>query len=111
MTPLNDPLSPDEQVACTHLIKHAMQGGNQLVLKTGGQVRYTHCKNIPVTCKCTKPHTCKYNVHVHVLKFSQSLLLQHTPVPQVLSSEAFTSHCSRLSATNWIYTLPGGQEV
>ena len=87
-TPLDDPLSPDEQVACTHLVKRAMQGGNQLVLKTGGQVRYTHCKNIPVTCKCTKPHTCKYNVHVHVLKFSQSLLLQHTPVPRVLSSEA-----------------------
>ena len=57
-TPLDDPLSPDEQVACTHLIKRAMQGGNQLVLKTGSQVRYTHCKNIPVTCKCTN--------HIHV---------------------------------------------
>ena len=47
-TPLDDPLSPDKQVACTHLVKCAMQGGgNQLVLKTGGQVRYAHCKKYP----------------------------------------------------------------
>ena len=38
-TPLDDPLTPDEMVLCTHLVKHGMGGGTQLVLKTGGQVR------------------------------------------------------------------------
>ena len=38
-TPLDDPLTPDEMVLCTHLVKRGMGGGTQLVLKTGGQVR------------------------------------------------------------------------
>ena len=37
--PLQSPLSPDEEVACTRLVKRAMRGGKQLVLKTGGQVK------------------------------------------------------------------------
>ena len=40
-TPLQNPLSPDETVACTRLVKRAMRGGKELVLKTGGQVRPT----------------------------------------------------------------------
>ena len=39
-TPLQNPLFPDEQVACTRLVKRAMGGGKELVLKTGGQVRH-----------------------------------------------------------------------
>ena len=37
--PLNKPLSPDEEVVCTRLVKRATSGSKSLVLKTGGQVR------------------------------------------------------------------------
>ena len=37
-TPLNEPLSPDEEKVCTRLVKRATSRGEQLVLKTGGQV-------------------------------------------------------------------------
>jgi hypothetical protein len=36
--PLHEPLSPDEERVCTRLVKRATAGGEQLVLKTGGQV-------------------------------------------------------------------------
>ena len=36
--PLNEPLSPDEARMCTRLVKRATAGGEQLVLKTGGQI-------------------------------------------------------------------------
>ena len=36
--PLHEPLSPDEAVVCTRLVKRATSGGNSLVLRTGGQV-------------------------------------------------------------------------
>ena len=45
-SPLESPLSPDEEVACTRLVKRAMRGGKQLVLKTGGQVRPKMIHNI-----------------------------------------------------------------
>ena len=38
--PLQKPLSPEEEAACTSLVKRLMRGGRQLVLKTGDQVRY-----------------------------------------------------------------------
>ena len=37
-TPLSEPLSPDEEQLCTRLVKRSTEGGEQLVLKTGGQV-------------------------------------------------------------------------
>ena len=39
LVPLNKPLSPDEEVVCTCLVKRATSGSKSLVLKTGGQVR------------------------------------------------------------------------
>ena len=44
--PLQCPLSPDEEVACTRLVKRAMRGGKQLVLKAGGQVKPKRIHNI-----------------------------------------------------------------
>lgn len=63
--PLNEPLSPDEAVVCTRLVKCAYSGGKCLVLRTGGQVwsfvMYTTCM-----------HMYKHNAYTKITEFSVS---------------------------------------
>ncbi len=103
IAPLDTPLCPGEQLACTHLVKRAIKGSanpSLLLLKTGGQVCYM--------CATKLSHTIST---LHTIYFMQSLAFHRTAIPRVSSSEASDrTHRRRDTLTEQRESISGGRD-
>jgi hypothetical protein len=80
--PLHEPLSPDEERVCTRLVKRATAGGEQLVLKTGGQVSCLCTSTVAYGSQHTTDMVAKIEPSNQSLKTSTVLRRENLWAPQ-----------------------------